>query len=536
MAELPVGWVKVTFDDVVDVNPRKSVDLSPEDIVTFVPMAAVDEVSGTIANPIERPLKDVNRGFTQFAENDVIFAKITPSMENGKSAVSSGLANGIGFGSTEFHVFRSRGAVSPTYLWRFVRQQAFRSNAQQVMSGAVGQQRVPAEYLKTHALPLPPLPEQERIIGKTNSLSAHVIRAGTELARIPSLITRYKRQLLELAMSGELTRTWRSGPETEEWRFSRVEEVAEAVFDGPFGSNLKSSDYSPSGIRVVRLENIGNLEFIREKETYIPKGKFARLRRYEIQPSDVLFSSFMASEVRVCLFPSDLPTQAINKADCFCIRVNKSACLPEFLLFRLACPSTYETLRKEVHGTTRPRISLGHLRDFGFNLPSLGEQAEIVRRIDTAFTWLDHISKEQAKAAKLLPELEATIFAKAFRGQLVSQDPNDEPANITLARVNAEWAARPRGHRQTRPTSEAIGEVSMDSGKNLEQVLIEAGDWLPAQTVFLRCGISDGVPTEDIERLYAELRELDKAGRLETEAVIDDQGRKLYDRLRLKVS
>ncbi|MFC3324425.1 restriction endonuclease subunit S [Mesorhizobium cantuariense] len=118
MNELPKGWAQVTFEDVVEINPRKSVDLEPDDNVTFVPMAAVNEISGTIVNGVSRPLREVNKGFTQFAEDDVIFAKITPSMENGKSAVATDLENGIGFGSTEFHVFRSYGAVLPKCLTR----------------------------------------------------------------------------------------------------------------------------------------------------------------------------------------------------------------------------------------------------------------------------------------------------------------------------------------------------------------------------------------------------------------------------------
>ncbi|HCE21058.1 MAG TPA: type I restriction endonuclease subunit S, partial [Hyphomonas sp.] len=135
MSKLPKGWLQVAFEDVAEINPRKSVDLERDESVTFVPMAAVNEVSGTIVEGVSRPLHEVNQGYTQFANGDVIFAKITPSMENGKSAVAIGLENGIGFGSTEFHVLRSRGAVLPEYLWRFVRQKAFREDAQKVMSG-----------------------------------------------------------------------------------------------------------------------------------------------------------------------------------------------------------------------------------------------------------------------------------------------------------------------------------------------------------------------------------------------------------------
>lgn len=209
------GWANVRLGDVADVNPRKSVDLEVTDLVTFVPMAAVDEVSGTITQGVERPLKEVRSGFTQFQDDDVIVAKITPSMENGKAAVATELANGVGFGSTEFHVIRSRGAILPAFIWRFVRQRTFREEAQKVMSGAMGQQRVPADFLKSYPIALPPLAEQKRIVDKSGALIARIDRAAAELAQIPALIARYRSIVLDLAFSGRLTADMREHAPTD---------------------------------------------------------------------------------------------------------------------------------------------------------------------------------------------------------------------------------------------------------------------------------------------------------------------------------
>src|SRR5690606_1051341 len=143
----------------------------------------------------------------------------------------------------------------------------------------------------------------------------------------PTLISRYKQRILALAAEGVLTSKWRAENNASEWVLTSVAEVAETTFDGPFGSNLKSADYVESGVRVVRLENIASLRFIREKETYVSKAKFKTLSRHELRPDDVLFSSFIAEEIRVCLLPDDLDTIAINKADCFCVRVDRQLCL-----------------------------------------------------------------------------------------------------------------------------------------------------------------------------------------------------------------
>jgi len=118
------GWALATLADVCDVNPPKpTADLLPvDDPVSFVPMPAVDADLGAITGAETRPFSRVRKGFTAFANNDVIMAKITPCMENGKAAVARDLRNGVGFGSTEFHVLRSTGLVLPEYIYYFIRQ------------------------------------------------------------------------------------------------------------------------------------------------------------------------------------------------------------------------------------------------------------------------------------------------------------------------------------------------------------------------------------------------------------------------------
>ena len=179
-------------------------------------MAAVNEVFGTIDGGVSRPLRDVYRRFRHFTNNDVLFAKITPSMENGKAAIATRLENGVGFGSTEFHVLRSLGAVLPEYLWRYVRQPAFRNAAQRVMSGAVGQQRVPAAFLRAYPLPLPPLAEQQRIVTKIGLLLGGTARARAALERVPNLLQQYRAQILKLAFSGNLTHDIRTETSQDE--------------------------------------------------------------------------------------------------------------------------------------------------------------------------------------------------------------------------------------------------------------------------------------------------------------------------------
>lgn len=152
--------------DVCEINPRLPRDhgLADDSEVSFVPMAAVSEVSGTIESAALRRYAEVKKGYTSFSDGDVLFAKITPCMENGKTALATGLAGGRGFGSTEFHVLRARGSVLPEWIYYFVRRETFRREAKRNFTGTAGQQRVPTSFLEEALIPVPPLEEQRRIV------------------------------------------------------------------------------------------------------------------------------------------------------------------------------------------------------------------------------------------------------------------------------------------------------------------------------------------------------------------------------------
>ena len=151
------GWGLTTLGECCELNPKRPRDIKDELLVSFVPMPAVSE-DGKIDCSDIRPYKEVRKGFTYFAENDVLYAKITPCMENGKGAVAKGLEGGIGSGSTEFHVLRPiAGKSNPYWLYIITMFESFRLGAKKVMTGTGGQLRVPIGYLKDYPISLPPI-------------------------------------------------------------------------------------------------------------------------------------------------------------------------------------------------------------------------------------------------------------------------------------------------------------------------------------------------------------------------------------------
>lgn len=161
-------WEIVELGEVCEINPKKSEvkNLSPATEVSFVPMADLSETDMFFTPKEIKKLSDVSGGYTYFAENDVILAKVTPCFENGKSGVARGLKNKIGFGSSEFIVFRASKKILPELIYHFISSNKFRSAGKIQMTGTGGLQRLPTNFVKAFQIPLPPLETQKQIVAE----------------------------------------------------------------------------------------------------------------------------------------------------------------------------------------------------------------------------------------------------------------------------------------------------------------------------------------------------------------------------------
>ena len=209
----PSGWIRVLLSDIAQINPPKPAKNSISDRleVSFVPMRNVEALNGKIDLSETREYVKVRTGYTYFQNDDIIFAKITPCMENGKVAIVTGLKNGIGFGSTEFHVIRLKSEMLRKFYFLYFVQSDFRYNAQHKMKGTAGQLRVPSDYMKNILVPLPPLNEQKRIATKIESIFDKIDAKQKELELLASKIksvldtvSALKVSILKQAFEGKL--------------------------------------------------------------------------------------------------------------------------------------------------------------------------------------------------------------------------------------------------------------------------------------------------------------------------------------------
>jgi type I restriction enzyme S subunit len=196
------------------------------------------------------------------------------------------------------------------------------------------------------------------------------------------------------------------------------------------------------------MENIDQVRFIESKRTFISEEKYRTLVRHTVGEGDIIVASFVDDAVRACSLPR-LLTKAIAKADCFCVRVDRSVANPQFVAMQIVSRESYDFFHEDIHGATRPRINTKKLRQLPVPLPPLPEQHEIVRRVDALFKLADAIEARLAAATARADKITQAILAKAFRGELVPteaelarQEGRDyEPASALLARIRAARAA-----------------------------------------------------------------------------------------------
>ena len=327
------------------INPRRpNIALCDTDKVSFIPMPAVSE-DGYLVDMTDEEYGKVKKGFTYFENNDVLFAKITPCMENGKGAIVHGLTNGIGMGSTEFHVLRPiNGISSPYWLLALTRMPIFRERAAKNMSGTGGQKRVSASYLNHFMVGLPAIEEQRRF---------EAIYRQADKSKFGD----FKSQFIEMFGDCKSQGTLSS--------------LCATFIDGDW---IESKDQSDNGIRLIQTGNVG-FGFFKgreDKSRYITEETFKKLNCTEVMPGDILISRLPDPIGRACIVPEGIG-KAITAVDCTIVRLNATL-LPEFLISFSKTALYASQINKIKTGTTRLRVSRGNLGNVIIPIPPIESQ------------------------------------------------------------------------------------------------------------------------------------------------------------------
>ena len=202
------GWEEKSLGEVCELKPPKKEareKLTESDSVTFLPMEDLGVLNKEIIGVKERLLKDVAGSYTYFADNDVLLAKITPCFENGKIGIARNLINGVGFGSSEYIVFRSKGNIESDYLYYFLSRNQLREEGKKFMSGAVGHKRVSKDWIENYVIPFPKSTQtQQSIVQKLDALSSETKKLEAIYQQKISDLEELKKSILQKAFNGEL--------------------------------------------------------------------------------------------------------------------------------------------------------------------------------------------------------------------------------------------------------------------------------------------------------------------------------------------
>ncbi|MFD1747447.1 restriction endonuclease subunit S [Rhizobium helianthi] len=370
---------------------------------------------------------------------------------------------------TAFASYLIRIAVShelqSDYVWKFMQGPDYWQQIQ-VVSKGTAQPGANAVILGQVAIPLPPLAEQKRIVAKLDALNAKSARARIELARIESLVSRYKQAVLSKAFSGELTprhggkATIQFNPKlatqidgrTPElpalpatWSWVALSSVAEV--SGGLTKNSKR-DSLPLQVPYLRVANVYANELRLDDVSFIGCTE-NEVARTTLMAGDLLLvegNGSLDQIGRVALWSGELD-QCVHQNHLIKVRPGEGL-ESKFALYWLLSPLGRRAIEAVAASSSGLHtLSLSKVGGLPLPLCNLEEQHEIVRRIESAFAKIDRLAKEAKRALELVGRLDEAILAKAFRGELVPQDENDEPAEHLLARIRAEREAAPKGKR-----------------------------------------------------------------------------------------
>lgn len=450
---LPDGWSNCALADIAEVNPKK-IEAEQDIIAGFVPMShAPTNYNGKLEFE-EKTWGEIGKSYTNFKNDDVIFAKVTPCFENGKAAIVKDMPNNIGAGSSEFYVLRARNQEIPaSYLLGIIKTRKFMQEGAENMTGAVGLRRVPRAFVESFPLILPPLAEQKIIADKLDILLAQVDSAKARLEQIPQILKRFRQAVLAAAVSGKLTVEWRQkNAEINVQSLDLINKYWENIYEKngkrrPI-SKIQGSSYSkkiPKKWLSTRLGQVfdvfvgatpsrakpsfwnGNIPWVSSSEVAFCKITKTKEAITELGLDNTSTSVHPVGTVMLAMIGQGktrgqaaiLEIEACHNQNTAALRVPEGFALSEYLYYFLV--QQYEETRRIGGGNNQQALNKSFVQSMGFPLPPIEEQTEIVRRVEQLFAYADTIEKQVQNALECVNNLTQSILAKAFSGELTAQ-------------------------------------------------------------------------------------------------------------------
>ncbi len=496
---LPTNWLRTALADIAHINPRTLRDQpADEDLVSFVRMASVEEETGRLNASTLRPWKEVSKGYTRFEEGDVLFAKITPCMENGKFAMANGLHSGRGAGSTEFHVLRPSSAINSKFLLLLLFRGDLRRAARMCMRGAAGQLRVPPEFLETLSIDLPPIAEQQRIVAEIEKQFTRLDDAIGGLKRVQANLKRYRASVLKTACEGRLVPTEAKIARKEKRSYEPASELLKRIlvkrrakweadqlakmkaagksplngewkkkYKEPTQPDTSSLPKLPEGWTWATLDQLSGIQGgIQKQPKRAPKSNaYPYLRVANVYRGRLDLAQMELME----LFGNELEKLRLKAGDLLIVEGNGSPaeigrmavwrgqienCVHQNHIIRArlaegAMPEFFAAYWNSVEGTAQVlnvasstsglyTLSVSKVGRISVPLAPVQEQLRIISVLEKCLSDIEATTSMVKTQLNRSISMRQSLLKRAFEGKLVAQDPSDEPASALLDRMRTE--------------------------------------------------------------------------------------------------
>ena len=451
--ELPVGWERCLLGDAVDYGRTQKAE--PSDIPDHAWVLELEDIEKDSSKLLsrstfaDRKSKSTKNAFDKGA---VLYGKLRPYLNKVL------LADEPGFCSTEIIPLQAGEGIAAGYLFHWLKSPEFLEYTDEVSHG-INMPRLGTEAGRKAPLVLAPLNEQRRIAAKLDTTLAAVNACRQRLDGVAAILKRFRQAVLAAATSGELTRGWREETNREEaWQHKTIDQIANV---GTGSTPLRSNPafYASSGIPWITSAATCAELITSASEFVTAEGQAAS--RLRIYPEGTLLVA-MYGEGKTRGQVSELGIAATINQACAAIHDPIEPYLMPFI--KLVLKANYLEMRVLAEGGNQPNLNLSKIKQFPIALPTKDEIFEICDRVETFFTLSDQLEARLNAARKIVDRLTPALLAKAFRGELVPQDPTDEPASELLAKLKSAQAdalhvsPRRRAKQSTRRQSMSISD------------------------------------------------------------------------------
>ena len=388
-------WPTKTLGETCEIKPPKSEArdrVSSHGLVSFLPMEDLGIEEKFVRATQTKPLSAVVGSYTYFADGDVLLAKITPCFENGKLGIADGLANGIGFGSSEYIVFRPNETLNKEWLYYYLSRENFRVEGAGRMSGAVGHKRVAKEFIETYTIPVPPLSEQRRIVGildeAFDGIAIATTNAEKNLQNSRTLFDSYLHSVFSQRRKG--------------WLAKRLGDVCEYV-----NGKAHEQCIDENGRFIVI-----NSKFISSEGAVFKRSQQALLLLHPGDIAMVLSDVPNGRALAKCYLVEEENAYTLNQRICL---IRSTHFHPHFLFYQLNRNKYFLAFD---NGENQTNMRLNQVLSCPLFLPPLLEQRAVAAELDSMSEHVRHLQSIYEQKLKMLGELKRSLLHSAFHGEL----------------------------------------------------------------------------------------------------------------------